>query len=350
MSNKLVVKQIYGLTANSRNSLAFASDHSLVYNSGAYVVVMNTESKEQGFINVFGSHVQNNKSLGCTAITTSMPKKFIAVAERGEANGLVVFYDSHSLRKKKVLNFPELGSKEYKCVAFSDDGRQCLTQGAGPDWNLVLWAVEKHVKVVASVKISLSDDNPVNQVSFCPWDATLAVVIGKGFVRMFRIVDGVLKSTPLPVRRDNANFISHIWLPDDVLLLGTEGGEILLVENNEYRGVIYPSQSVPGMGSSASVTSGAGGPGSVSSGVGGAGPGSGSAVVELTPVHCFCQTPRGFVAGTYSAMLHSSLPSFSCFVSVFLSFLSIYCYLSAFSDTAWHESNHLSLNQSTQLA
>ena len=292
MSNKLVVKQIYGLTANSRNSLCFSADHHLVYNSGAYVVVQHTESKEQNFINVYGSHVQNNKSLGCTAIATSLPKKFIAVAERGETNGLVVFYDSHSYRKKRVLNFPELGSKEYRCIAFSDDGRQCLTQGAGPDWNLVLWSVEKNVKAIAHVKVSLSDDNAVNQISFCPWDPTLAVVIGKGFVRMFRIVDGVMKSSPLPVRRENANFISHIWLPDDILLLGTEGGEILLIENNEYRGVIFPSQSGPG--SSTSVTSGA--PGSVASG----GPSNTGATgaEELTPVYCFCQTPRGFVAGT----------------------------------------------------
>lgn len=295
MSNKLVVKQVYGLTANSRNSLSFSADHHLVYNSGAYVVVQHTESKEQNFISAYGSHVQNNKSLGCTAIATSLPKKFIAVAERGETNGLVVFYDSHSFRKKRVLNFPELGSKEYKCIAFSDDGRQCLTQGAGPDWNLVLWAVEKNVKAIAHVKVSLSDDNAVNQISFCPWDPTLAVVIGKGFVRMFRIVDGVMKSSPLPVRRENANFISHIWLPDDILLLGTEGGEILLIENNEYRGVVFPAQTPGGGGS---VTSGVPGGSVVSGGAGGTANTGATGAEEMTPVYCFCQTPRGFVAGT----------------------------------------------------
>ncbi len=276
MSNKLNVKQIYGVASNSRNSLAFSAEHNIVYNSGAYVVVMNTESKEQGFISCFGSHLQNNKSCGVTAIATSLPKKFIALAQRGETHGIVVFYDSNSLRKKKVLNYPELGSKEYKCIAFSDDGRQCLTQGAGPDWNLVLWSVEKSVKAIANVKVSLSDDNPVNQVSFCPWDPTLAVAVGKCFVRLFRIIDGAFKVTSVSIRRDNTNIISHIWLPDDVLLLGTEAGEILLLESNELRGVVYPTPSPGGVTSST----------------------AGSQAEEMTPVYCFCQTPRGFAAGT----------------------------------------------------
>ena len=66
-------------------------------------------------------------------------------------------------------------------------------------------------------------------------------------MRLFRIIEGALKSTSVAIRRENANIISHIWLPDDILLLGTEAGEILLLENNEFRGVVYPTPS-PGGG------------------------------------------------------------------------------------------------------
>jgi WD40 repeat protein len=182
MANKLSVRQIFGISGDSRNALDFSSDHHIVYNAGAHVVVLNTETKEQGFISTYNSYSPTQKSLGCTALTCSYPKKFIAIAERGESVANIVFYDSSSLRKKRMLNYPELGSKEYKCIAFSDDGRLFLSQGAGPDWNLVLWSVEKSVKVVTTLKVSLSDDNPVNQISFCPWDSTLAVAVGKGFV------------------------------------------------------------------------------------------------------------------------------------------------------------------------
>jgi cilia- and flagella-associated protein 57 len=275
--SKLQVKHVFGLTQNSRNSLAFAADHTLVYNSGAYVVVLNTESKEQGLICTYGSHVNNNKSQGCTAITTSHPRKFIAVAECGEHSGIVALYDSSSLRKKKVLHYPDIGSKFYNCIAFSDDGRQCLTQGGGPEWNLLLWSIEKTCKVLAMTKLVPNEDMVVNQISFCPWDSTLAIAVGKGFIKLIRILDGAFKITNIGVRRENANFISHCWLPDDILIVGTEQGEILLIESNEYRGVIYPS-SMPG--------------GSTIGNDNGFGP------EELAPVYCFCPSSRGFCAGT----------------------------------------------------
>ena len=98
-------------------------------------------------------------------------------------------------------------------------------------------------------------------------------------VRIFRIIDGAIKSTPLSIRRENANIISHCWMADEILLLGTEAGEILLIENNEYRGVVYPPQ-VPGGGTTTSGNNAAGN------------------LEEMTPIYCLCTTPRGFVAGT----------------------------------------------------
>ena len=249
----------------------------MVYNGGGFVVVLNTETKEQTLINTFMTHVNNNKSLGCTALTCNFPRKFIAVAERGENFGIVVLYDSSSARKKKLLSYPELGSKYYCCVAFSDDGRQCLTQGAGPDWNLVLWSVEKTVKVIATMKTCASEDMVINQISFCPWDSTLFVILGKGFVKLFRIIEGAFKAVPLSVRRESSNFLSHCWLQDEMFILGTEQGEILLVEAGEVRGVIYPASGAS---------------------IGEIGSSGGLVQQELTPVYCLCPTSRGFTAGT----------------------------------------------------
>ena len=39
-------------------------------------------------------------------------------------------------------------------VAFSADGRHCLTQGAGPDWTLVLWNIEKSARPLCTVRTS----------------------------------------------------------------------------------------------------------------------------------------------------------------------------------------------------
>ena len=234
---KLTVKHAFGMNTKIKNCLQFVDDHQLVYVCGHQVVVMNTENRDQSFIT---GTTQPYLSLGISAIACSVSKKTIAIAEIVEPIAMVAFFDSQTLRRKKVLQYSELGSREIRCMAFSADGRLCLTQGAGPEWNLVLWNIEKSVKVIGSVKISMSDDNPVHQVSFCPWDSNVIIVIGKGLVRIFRITEGQLRPVSVNTRRDHANFISHTWLWDDKLLLGTEGGEILLLEGLEYRAVVNP--------------------------------------------------------------------------------------------------------------
>lgn len=209
-----------------------------MYACGHQAVVVSIESKEQSFIS--GS-VHPYISQGITAIASNTPKKIIAIAEAAEPVGAVALYDSQSLRRRKILLHSELGSREIVCVAFSNDGRLCVTQGGGPEWNLVLWNIERAVKVIGTVKISISDDTPVHQVSFCPWDANVIVVIGRGFVRLFRVTEGQLRPISVNVRRDShTNFLSHAWMWEEKLLLGTEGGEIILLENLEFRAVIYP--------------------------------------------------------------------------------------------------------------
>eukprot|EP01038_Epipyxis_sp_PR26KG_P006512 gene6512-8950_t len=261
---KLVVKQAYGINGSVKNCFTFSQEHHLAYNCGHQVVILHTETKEQSFIPTTNTY--QHQSLGICSITTSLSKKTIAVAEKYEPTAIVTFYDSHSLKKRKVLTNNDLGSSEIKCCAFSEDGKYFLTQGSAPEWNLVLWHVEKSIKILCTLKVSLSEE--VHQVSFCPWDSTIILVIGKNILRLYRYIEGQLRPIGLTVRRDQANFISHCWLPDDHLLLGTEGGEILLIEGLEYRGVVYPT--------------------------------IGSEQDEVSAVLCMAPTPRGFIIGSYS--------------------------------------------------
>lgn len=241
----------------------------MAYACGHQVVIINTETKEQKFIP--GTNTYQHQSKGISAILCSIGRKLIAVAEKCEPTAIVTFYDTVHLKKKKVLTYNELGSTEIKCLAFSDDGRFLLTQGCGPEWNLVMWNVEKSVKVLCSTKVSLSDDAPVHQVSFCPSDPNVVLVLGKGILRIFRYVEGQFRPITLAARNYTSNFISHCWLPEDILILGSEHGEVTLIENLEYRGVVYPSAS--------------------------------DAVDDPTPVTCITGTARGFVVGTYGSDL-----------------------------------------------
>lgn len=73
-------------------------------------------------------------------------RRLLAVAEAvlsERASPTVNIYDTSTLRRRKVLNWPEIGSTTIAAVSFSRDGRLCLTQGGAPEWKLVLWNVEK---------------------------------------------------------------------------------------------------------------------------------------------------------------------------------------------------------------
>ena len=193
-------------------------------------------------------------------------------------------------------------------MSFSDDGKFLITQGCGPEWNLTLWNIEKSIKAIITVKISLTDECPVNQISICPWDPSVILVIGKAIFRLFRYVEGQLRPIACGTRKDHANFISHCWIPEDILILGTEGGEILLIENFEYRGLVYPTTAMisamaatmlSGSHASESVV------GNSSGGHGGSG-GEHDSSTGSNPINCITATSRGFV----TASLHGEFKLF----------------------------------------
>ena len=61
--------------------------------------------------------------------------------------GTVQVYDPVTLKRRKLLSYSEVGSMTISSIAFSADGKLCLTQGSEPDWCLVLWSTEKAAKV-----------------------------------------------------------------------------------------------------------------------------------------------------------------------------------------------------------
>lgn len=237
---KLVVKHALGVNSSIRNGLIFFDDRFLAYVCGHQIVIYNTESKDQTFISL--TALTGFQSMGITAVACAYRKKLIAIAEKTDSVATVSFYDASTGRKRKVLTNLDLGSKEIRSIAFTDDCKLCLTLGAGPEWNLILWNVDKTPKLVSTAKLSNSDEVPMHHVSFCPWDQALILVIGKLAIKVFRITDGQLRPVTLSFRRENANFISHCWLEEDQkLIIGTETGEILLLENLEFRGTVYPT-------------------------------------------------------------------------------------------------------------
>lgn len=78
-------------------------EQTVVYPSGSNVVLYNHENKTQKFIHL------TEKAGGMSSITVSTNKKWLAVAELGKKPSIVI-HELSSLRKRKVLNAPEMES------------------------------------------------------------------------------------------------------------------------------------------------------------------------------------------------------------------------------------------------
>ena len=96
-------------------------------------------------------------------------------------------------------------------MAFSTDGKYMLTQTNGPDWVLAFWAWDKtkvlaHKQVIdANMIAALTTSNGGNpvmpavyQVSYNPYDATSAVVLGKQLLKTFRYAEGKIMPGTIP--------------------------------------------------------------------------------------------------------------------------------------------------------
>jgi cilia- and flagella-associated protein 57 len=93
------IRHVFGLKGDVTNNIFFIDEQNLAYPAGANLILYNTEAKSQRFIPV------TDKCEGITALAITSNKRYVAVAERGE-KPVIVVYDLHTLRRRKVLTAP----------------------------------------------------------------------------------------------------------------------------------------------------------------------------------------------------------------------------------------------------
>lgn len=177
--------------------------------------------------------------------------------------------------------------QEYVSLSFSPDSKLLVAQGGAPEWNLVLWIWEKS-KVASTFKTTNPTSSSVHQVCgasslsaadrraqlplkgalrpppprqclFNPADLGLVSVVGQGIFKIFKTADSNLKLLPNALaKRDSQNYTCHAWMPEgsadkERLVVGTDTGEMLVVDGGELRGVLPPEsgQSVESIAATA---------------------------------------------------------------------------------------------------
>ena len=225
-------RHIFGLKGNVKDNVLFVDETTVVYPAGNNIVIYHTEQRTQKFIQ--GSPDGG----GFTALALSPSRKYLAAAEKQD-KGQITVYDLHTLKRRKLLSIVgnEVQTSQYVSLAFSADGKTLAAQGAAPDWVLVLWTWEKS-KVLAMTKTTNQQGSPVYQCAFNPFDNNVVSCVGHNIFKLYRIVDGLLKVQPSVLgKREPQNFTCHAWLPDEKenILVGTDSGELILVENGEVK-------------------------------------------------------------------------------------------------------------------
>jgi WD40 repeat protein len=151
-------KYCFGVKGDVSNNVWYLDEQSIIYPSGANLVIFNVDQKMQKFIS--GSP----GSEGMTALAVSPNKRYAAIAEMKPEKPIITVYDLASLRKRKILAGPETASTEIISLAFSPDSKYLISQLSSPDWLLTYWHWEKG-KAMATVKSNGATNYPVKQVS-----------------------------------------------------------------------------------------------------------------------------------------------------------------------------------------
>mmetsp|Transcript_155 Transcript_155/g.483 ORF Transcript_155/g.483 Transcript_155/m.483 type:complete len:1201 (-) Transcript_155:691-4293(-) len=227
----LLHRHTFGLKGDVKDNFAYLDEQTVIYGAGHNTVVHNLEQKSQRFL------PGTEKTEEITAMAVSPSKKFVAVAERSE-RGVITVFDLHSLKRRRLLTTTETAAREFVCLAFSPDSKFLMAQGGAPDWTLVIWAWEK-AKFISAAKTATAPNAAMYQCSFSTTDNNLICVTGNGVFKLLKLTDSTLKMLPNPLlKREPQNYLSHCWLSDDRVAVGTDTGDIMIIDGAELKSVL----------------------------------------------------------------------------------------------------------------
>ncbi|XP_032633576.1 cilia- and flagella-associated protein 57 isoform X2 [Chelonoidis abingdonii] len=219
---------IFGLRSRVANNVCYFDEQIIIYPSGNSCVKYHLEQKWQKFIQ--GSE----KSQGMLALAMSPNRRYLAISEIVQEKPIITIYELSSVpcKKRKVLSVFDFPVQEFVSLAFSPDSKYLVAQTGPPESNLAYWMWEKQ-RTMAVVKADIQN-NPVYQVSFNPQDNTQVCITGNGVFKLFRYTEGTLKQTNFQ-RGEPQNYLSHVWLTEDRVMVGTDTGKLFLFESGDLR-------------------------------------------------------------------------------------------------------------------
>ncbi|KAH8620043.1 hypothetical protein ERJ75_000103900 [Trypanosoma vivax] len=244
-------RHVFGVCENVAGGIQYLDDTNVVWVAGKSLIVLDTQLGTQQMVQC----TPTCKKI--TAIAMSNNRRLMAVAESSKSPCIVIYVcdptGTPKLKRKKLLQLPDLGSTEYVSLCFSHDGQNLVALGGKPEWNVVYWSVNRGKMVASCAVLDESEITPnesrlLKQCSICPNDSSLVCVTGVGTVRFFSQTGNQLRRTPGGIREPVTSYLAHIWISaENWLILSTDNGDLILMENNEVRYALplSPSDGIP---------------------------------------------------------------------------------------------------------
>lgn len=183
-----------------------------------------------------------------TCTTTHDIHRSMAWAEYFETGGPVVtVHDStkppkRARRSVPLANLESITASKVHSLAFTADSTHLLIQCGPPDWVLLCVGWERS-KLVAVAKQVVPNGTWLQGTSGHPEDPAVVLAAGDGCLRMWRIVDDIMKPLVVNLKSEPKHYTAHAWLPGDMIVFGTASGSVLIFEGTEFKKALEPPAS-----------------------------------------------------------------------------------------------------------
>ena len=192
---------------------------------------------------------ENNNSSETDKPTVSLVTLYSLAATNKSTSGPITI----TTKKKKVIQI----ESDTLHVSFVDS-THVLVLGDGPDYNLMLWSTgttslpaspgTRHPRhpggCLASIKLATPSGKTIYRAEVSPikddTGNSLVCITGDGVLRLIRlsITNSTFRPVTVNLKRKQQKYISQLWLSSGQIALGTDSGEILIIENNATQTVL----------------------------------------------------------------------------------------------------------------
>ncbi|XP_077278578.1 testes of unusual size [Temnothorax americanus] len=238
MAVSLQTRVFYGLKTDIAGNAHYVTDAEILYPVGNALAIHNVLQHQQKLIRLPDKYHAN-------VICISPNKKYVALSEVGD-KPVISVYDISSLKRRKLLGIPydAQGVTKFTCLGFTFDSKNLVAITGEPDQTMLFYNWERG-KVESTYKLTNSQNllAVANVLACNPTDATVVAIGGPYTFKFLTVSETVWRPYGF-AKAENLLVCSMAWLDGDRLLVGTEDGRVLYLENGDLKNMYRMSDTV----------------------------------------------------------------------------------------------------------